>query len=281
MKYAACIEYDGSAYFGWQYQDHAPSVQGDVESAISKVANHPVKVTCAGRTDTGVHGIGQIIHFESDAKRAIDSWHFGTNSNLSSSAVMRWIKPVDESFHARFSAGARRYRYIVLNRGTRTAILNKRVSWHRRALNHESMHIASQYLLGEQDFTSLRAAGCQAKHAVRTIHDISVSREGDFIYLDVKANAFLYHMVRNIAGTLFAVGEGKQPADWVPELMQKKNRDQAGATAPPGGLYFVHVDYPEQFELPAEYTLPRFTIQASLGRQQLFKNAVVNFFQWL
>ena len=260
MKYAACIEYDGSAYFGWQYQDHAPSVQGDIEAAISKVANHPVKIVCAGRTDTGVHGIGQIIHFESESERSLDAWQFGTNSNLPDTAVMRWVKPVDDSFHARFSAGARRYRYIVLSRETRPAILSKRVAWTRKTLNHELMHEASQHLLGEQDFTSLRAAGCQAKHAVRTIHDISVTREGDFIYLDVKANAFLYHMVRNIAGTLFTVGEGKNSVEWVAELMSKQDRRQAGATAPAGGLYFVHVDYPEQFELPVEYQLPWFSV---------------------
>ena len=260
MKYAACIEYDGSAFFGWQYQDHAPSVQGEVEKAISRVANHPVKVVCAGRTDTGVHGIGQIIHFESDAERTIDSWQFGTNSNLPDTVVMRWVQPVDDAFHARFSAGARRYRYILLNRATRPAILSKRVAWHRRPLDHESMQQACKYLLGEQDFTSLRAAGCQAKHAVRTIHDINISREGDFIYLDVKANAFLYHMVRNIAGTLFLIGEGRQSVEWLPELMSKQDRREAGATAPPGGLYFVHVDYPEQFGLPTNYTLPAFNL---------------------
>mgnify|MGYP000681095889 FL=1 len=260
MKYAACIEYDGSAYNGWQYQDHAPSVQGDVEEAISKVANHSVKIICAGRTDTGVHGVGQIIHFESNAERSIDAWQFGTNSNLPHTTVMRWIQLVDDSFHARFSAGARRYRYIILNRGTRPALLSKRVAWHRRPLDHEPMQAASQYLLGEHDFTSLRAAGCQAKHAVRTIHDIQISREGDLIYLDVKANAFLYHMVRNIAGTLFVIGEGKQPVEWLPELMQKQDRREAGATAPPGGLYFVHVDYPKQFELPTTYTLPAFNL---------------------
>lgn len=260
MKYAACIEYDGSAYFGWQYQDHAPSVQGDVEAALSKVANHPIKIVCAGRTDTGVHGIGQIIHFESDAKRSIDAWQKGTNSNLAHSAVVRWVQPVDDDFHARFSAGARRYRYVILNRGTRPAILSKRVANYRKPLDAELMNQAAQHLLGEQDFSSLRAAGCQAKHAVRTIHDIQVSRSGDFIYLDVKANAFLYHMVRNIAGTLFVVGEGLQPVEWVPELMAKLDRREAGATAPPGGLYFVHVDYPELFGLPTEYQLPWFNV---------------------
>jgi len=260
MRYAACIEYDGSAYFGWQYQDHAPSVQGDIEAAISRVANHPVKITCAGRTDTGVHGIGQIIHFDSESDRSLEAWQFGTNSNLADSAVMRWVKPVEDSFHARFSAGARRYRYVVLNRETRPAILSKRVAWYRKPLNHELMHQASQYLLGEQDFTSLRAAGCQAKHAVRTVHDIAVSQESDFIYLDVKANAFLYHMVRNIAGTLFAIGEGKYPVEWLPELMARQDRREAGVTAPPGGLYFVHVDYPEQYQLPTEYQLPRFCL---------------------
>lgn len=260
MKYAACIEYDGSAFMGWQFLKHGVSVQAAVEEAISRVANHPVKVICAGRTDTGVHGIGQIIHFESNAPRSLHSWKLGINSNLPDTVTLRWVQVVDDSFHARFSAGARRYRYIVLNRDTRPAVLFNRVSWHRNPLDHEAMHEAAQYLMGQQDFTSLRAAGCQAKHAVRELLDISVSREADMIYLDVKANAFLYHMVRNIAGTLFLVGEGKQPVSWVPELMAQKNRRLAGATAPAGGLYFVHVDYPAEFGLPTEYHLPRLAI---------------------
>lgn len=258
MKYVARIEYDGSAYSGWQYQHHSSSVQEALERAISHVANHKVDTVCAGRTDTGVHAVGQIIHFESDADRTLDSWLYGTNSNLPENIVMHWIQPVADEFHARFSAGARRYRYVILNRSVRPAILANRVAWFRKPLNHKWMHDAAQHLLGEQDFTSLRAAGCQAKHAVREVQDIAVSREGDFIFLDVKANAFLYHMVRNIAGTLFVIGQEKKPVEWLPELMAARDRKKAGATAPPGGLYFVHVDYPEQFELAKHYELPRF-----------------------
>ncbi|PID44483.1 MAG: tRNA pseudouridine(38-40) synthase TruA [Proteobacteria bacterium] len=257
MKYVARIEYDGSAYSGWQYQHHSSTVQETLQGAIAKVANHSIEVVCSGRTDTGVHATGQIVHFESDADRTLESWLYGTNSNLPEDIVVHWVKPVDAAFHARFSAVARRYRYIVLNRAIRPAIMAKRVAWFRRPLNHELMHEAAQLLLGEQDFTSLRASGCQAKHAVRDIQDIAVSREGDFIFLDVKANAFLYHMVRNIAGTLFVVGEEKRPVKWLPELIASQDRRNAGATAPPGGLYFVHADYPAQFGLPEAYELPR------------------------
>ncbi len=256
MKFAACIEYDGSPFYGWQRLAHAPTVQEHVEQALSRVAAEPISVVCAGRTDTGVHGIGQIIHFETQAERPVRGWLFGTNSHLPDSIAMRWIQPVDNAFNARFSARARRYRYIILNRQARSALLNKRVCWQHQALDADAMHAAAQVLIGEQDFSSFRAAGCQARHAIREIIALEVTRAGDFIYVDIVANAFLHHMVRNIVGSLLKVGAGERPVAWIAELLALKDRTKAGVTAPAAGLYFVHVDYPAMFGLPSTYTLP-------------------------
>ena len=250
MKYAACIEYDGTEYFGWQRLSHGPSVQGEVEQSLSTVANHNVEVTCAGRTDSGVHGIGQIIHFESDAERAQKAWQLGCNTNLPDDISMRWIQPVTDEFHARFSATSRRYRYIILNQITRPAIIYNKVCWYKEELDAELMHQAAQLLLGENDFSSFRAAGCQAKHAMRELQQISVSRDGNYVYVDIVANAFLHHMVRNIVGSLFEVGKQAQPLEWFTELLELKDRNQAGITAPACGLYFVSVAYPLEFGFP-------------------------------
>ncbi|WMP16636.1 tRNA pseudouridine(38-40) synthase TruA [Thiothrix lacustris] len=258
MKFAACIEYDGSPFYGWQRLSHGPTVQGSVEQALSRVANEEVSVVCAGRTDSGVHGIGQIIHFETSATRPLRGWLFGTNAHLPDGVSMRWIQPVTDDFHARFSARARRYRYVILNRPARPALLHNRVYWQHGELDVAAMHEAAQALLGEQDFSSFRAAGCQARHAMREMIEISVSREGDFIYVDLRANAFLHHMVRNIVGSLLKVGAGERPLTWMGELLALKDRTQAGMTAPASGLYFVHVDYPEHFKLPTTYQLPCF-----------------------
>jgi tRNA pseudouridine38-40 synthase len=259
MKFAACIEYDGSPFFGWQRLSHGPTVQGHVEQALSQVAAEPIAVVCAGRTDSGVHGIGQIIHFETSAQRPVRGWLFGTNAHLPDGVAMRWIQPVADDFHARFSARSRRYRYIILNRQARPALLHNRVCWQHGELDAEAMHQAAQVLVGEQDFSSFRAAGCQARHAVREILSLQVSRERDFIYIDIVANAFLHHMVRNIAGSLLKVGAGERPTEWVGEVLGQRDRTLAGITAPAAGLYFVHVDYPEHFGLPAVYTLPCFS----------------------
>lgn len=256
MKFAACIEYDGSPFYGWQRLSHGPTVQGHVEQALSRVADEAVSVVCAGRTDSGVHGIGQVIHFETRATRPLRGWLFGTNAHLPDSVAMRWIQPVADDFHARFSARARRYRYIILNRQARPALLQHRVYWQHGELDADAMHLAAQALLGEQDFSSFRAAGCQANHPNRDMQAITVSREGDFIYLDLVANAFLHHMVRNIAGSLLKVGAGERPVEWIGELLALRDRNQAGMTAPASGLYFVHVHYPEAFGLPTTYTLP-------------------------
>lgn len=250
MKYAACIEYDGTAYFGWQRLSHGPSVQAEVEQSLSTVANHTVEVTCAGRTDSGVHGIGQVIHFDSDAVRDQKAWQLGCNTNLPDDISMRWIQPITDNFHARFSAKSRRYRYIILNQLTRPAIIYNRVCWYKDALDANLMHQAAQLLLGENDFSSFRAAGCQAKHAMRELQEISVTRDGQYIYVDIVANAFLHHMVRNIVGSLFEVGKQARAVEWFTELLEVKDRNKAGITAPASGLYFVSVEYPEEFELP-------------------------------
>jgi len=257
-KYAACIEYDGTDYCGWQRLKLLPSVQEEVEKALSSVANHPIELTCAGRTDSGVHGIGQIVHFESDAIRNEKSWRMGCNTNLPDNIVLRWIQPIDDSFHARFSAQSRRYRYIILNHKIRPAILNKKVCWYRDALDETSMQDAANRLLGENDFSSFRAAGCQAKHAMRELQEITILREGKFVYVDIIANAFLHHMVRNIVGSLFEVGDGRREPDWFSELLNVKDRTQAGITAPACGLYFVSVEYPAEFTIPEPAEPPFF-----------------------
>ena len=259
MKYAACIEYNGTPYKGWQRQSHAPSVQEEVEKALSRLANHTIEINCSGRTDSGVHAIGQVIHFESDAIRDEKAWRMGCNTNLPDDVALRWIQPVDDSFHARFSANSRTYRYIILNQNTRPALLQNRVCWHNlvnQPLDEKLMHQAAQYLLGENDFSSFRAAGCQAKHAMRYMESIDVSRDGHFIYVDITANAFLHHMVRNIVGSLLEVGDAKKPPEWFAELLLVKDRNQAGITADACGLYSVSVKYPQEFKLPQVFPAP-------------------------
>lgn len=258
MKYAACIEYDGTNYCGWQRLEHLPSVQGEVEKALSSVANHQIELTCAGRTDSGVHGIGQIVHFESDAVRNEKAWRMGCNTNLPDNIVLRWIQPIDDSFHARFSAQSRRYRYIILNNKIRPAIIHKKVCWYRDKLDETRMQDAANRLLGENDFSSFRAAGCQAKHAMRELQEITISRDDKFVYVDIVANAFLHHMVRNIVGSLFEVGDGRRKPEWFSELLGVKDRTQAGITAPACGLYFVSVEYPVEFSLPESVAPPFF-----------------------
>lgn len=251
MRYALGVEYDGSHFYGWQTQRETPTVQETLERALAKVANHPLRVTCAGRTDTGVHALCQVVHFDSDAERDARSWILGTNSNLPSSVCVRWLQPVDASFHARFSALARSYRYVILNRWIRPALDHGRASWQRRPLNHSAMHEAAQALLGEHDFSAFRSSGCKANHPVRELQRIAVSRAADRVEIEVTANAFLYHMVRNIAGSLMDVGLGERPVDWIAELLAGRDRRAAGVTAPPDGLYFTGVRYPENFGLPA------------------------------
>jgi tRNA pseudouridine38-40 synthase len=255
MRYALGIEYDGTDFFGWQRLSHGPSIQAEVEAALSFVADHRVEVTCAGRTDAGVHARCQVIHFDSDARRDERAWTLGANSRLPVGVSVLWARRVREDFHARFSARARRYRYLILNRTVRPALQARYVSWERRPLDAEAMHAASQALIGEHDFSAFRALSCQATHARREVLAISVQRQGDRVILEIEANAFLHHMVRNIAGSLLEVGRGEQPVEWIARVLEKRDRALAGATASAQGLTFVGPQYPAEWALPAEVTL--------------------------
>lgn len=258
MRIALGIEYDGAQFFGWQRQKEVVSVQECLEKALSTVANHPVNVFCAGRTDAGVHGTGQVVHFDTDSVRPDKGWTMGVNANLPDAIAVTWVKPVPDDFHARFSATARRYRYIIYNSRLRPGILNKGLSHYHPALDEQKMHEAAQCLLGENDFSSFRAAQCQSNSPNRCVHFVNVTRKNDFVIIDIKANAFVHHMVRNIAGSLIAVGKGDQSIEWMAELLAKKDRTQAAETAKPHGLYLVDVDYPEEFGLPESKLGPLF-----------------------
>ncbi len=250
MRIALGVEYDGHGFCGWQYQDHSPSVQEAVETALSTVANHPVKIICAGRTDTGVHATEQVVHFDTEVERTMRSWVYGANANLPKGVAVLWATPIQEEFHARFSAVRRRYRYVIYNRNVRPTFLAWRTSWDYRPLDEARMAEAAKALVGEHDFSSYRAQGCQAKSPVRTIHRLDVTRQNELIFLDIEANAFLHHMVRNIAGVLMAIGAGEKPVEWAREVLEKRDRAKGGVTAPPSGLYLAQVYYPDEFDLP-------------------------------
>ena len=257
MRFAIGLEYNGSAFLGWQVQRDGPTVQGCVEAAFGFVADHAVHVTCCGRTDTGVHALCQVAHFDSAVQRSERSWVLGANSKLPNGISVLWLRGVGDDFHARFSAFSRSYRYRILNRWVRPALDASRVSWYRKPLDAGLMHEAAQCLLGEHDFSTFRAASCQARHAVREIQNIMVSRACDEVYIDVTANGFLYHMVRNIAGSLMAIGSGEQSAVWLQQLLRGRDRARAAPTAAAEGLYFMGARYPQQYSLPgAETSFP-------------------------
>ncbi|MBW5802430.1 tRNA pseudouridine(38-40) synthase TruA [Coxiella endosymbiont of Ornithodoros amblus] len=250
-RIALGIRYDGSAYHGWQVQEALKTVQGKVEKALSAVANHPVFVTCAGRTDAGVHATAQVVHFDTTAYRSDHAWVFGANSNLPHDISVLWAKEVDEDFHARYSAIARRYRYIIYNHEIRPAILRKAIGWHYyRSLDEKRMQAGAQYLIGEHDFSSFQGAGCQSRTPMRKILQIEIYRIRRMVVIEVQANAFLLHMVRNIAGVLMAIGSGEKHPDWARTVLKAKDRQLGGVTVPPNGLYLVEVDYPSHFKLP-------------------------------
>lgn len=259
MRIALGIEYDGSQFCGWQMQKHGTrTVQESVEKALSAVADEPIQVICAGRTDTGVHATGQVVHFETSSTRPEKAWVLGVNTHLPGDVAAVWVRPVDDDFSARFTATARQYRYVILNRKARPAVLHNKVSWRHGEIDEPLMHQAAQLLTGEQDFSSFRSSACQAEHARRHVHFINVHRKGNFIYIDIKANAFLHHMVRNIVGSLLMIGQKEKPVDWLAELISAQDRTLAGPTAPAAGLYLVKVSYPERYDLPDRFHLPEF-----------------------
>jgi len=261
MRYALGLEYDGSAFSGWQRLDkpgaparREPTLQAALEDALSSVAGHRVDTVCAGRTDAGVHAACQVVHFDSDARREPRGWMLGTTSRLPPDASVLWCQPVAGDFHARFSARARRYRYRILNRPVRPALHRQYLAWERRPLDAESMHRAAQALVGEHDFSAFRTVHCQAPHARREVQRIAVRREGDIVEVQVQANAFLHHMVRNIVGSLLPVGRGEAPEAWIAELLAGRDRTVAGPTAPSAGLVFEGPLYPASWGLPAAVT---------------------------
>lgn len=249
MRIALVLEYDGSQYHGWQAQAGLHTVQHAVEQALSKVADSPVTVVCAGRTDTGVHATNQVIHFDTDKERNIRAWIHGANSFLPKDICVKWGKELPEEFNARYSATARRYRYVIYNGVIRPAVLRSNMTWQYRQLEHRLMHQAAQILLGENDFTSFRAVECQSHTAMRNVHKLQVTRMNDLVLIDITANAFLHHMVRNIAGVLIAVGSGKNPVSWVEEVLKAKDRKLGAETAPAYGLYLAQITYPKEFSI--------------------------------
>jgi tRNA pseudouridine38-40 synthase len=251
-RFAAGLEYDGRAYSGWQFQRGLNTVQNAVQGALSRVADSPVEVTCAGRTDAGVHASAQVLHFDSDAQRSERAWRLGANTYLPPDVSVLWVREVPTQFHARFSATARSYRYVILNRESRPALAAGRATWQRRPLDAARMDGAAQVLLGEHDFSAFRAIECQSKSPVRRVEQIAVTRAGDWLRLDITANAFLHHMVRNVAGLLMAVGEGESAPERVAEVLASRDRGTNAATAPPDGLYLAAVRYPPGFGLPAQ-----------------------------
>lgn len=251
-RIACRIEYDGHSYNGWQSQPHpgVVTVQDELEGALADVAATSIRVHCAGRTDTGVHAFSQIIHFDAPVSRSSKAWVMGGNASLPGNIRVHWAVPVAGTFHARFSAEVRCYRYVIANTPICSALLRHQVTWHRRPLNEQAMDAAAQTLLGERDFSAFRAASCQSSTPMRNVRSIGVNRRGDMVVLEIIANAFLHHMVRNIAGALLAVGDGRKPVKWIDELMEGRDRRAGAETAPAGGLYLAGVEYPVLFGLP-------------------------------
>lgn len=258
MRIALGIEYDGSFYRGWQRQAHAPSVQAELERALSIVADRPIEIFCAGRTDAGVHGTGQVIHFDCPLPRPEKAWLLGANAHLPDSISIRWAKQVPDEFHARFSAGYRRYRYLIQNAPCKPALLSRKVTWIKRPLDTDAMHRAAQAILGERDFSSLRSSECQSRTPWRNLMSVQVHRQHQLVVVEVQANAFLHHMVRNLVGSLLAIGYGFKPETWLLDVVQAQNRQLAGETAPADGLYLVEVGYPDHFQLPLNRPLGPF-----------------------
>lgn len=250
MRVALGIEYDGAAFHGWQSQPHGNTVQDHLEHALSMVAAEAVSVMCAGRTDAGVHGLGQVAHFDTTAKRPTTAWVRGVNAGLPPQIAVRWACPVADDFHARFCAHSRHYRYVLFNSPVRPAIFTGKVGWHHTPLDDARMAEAAAYLVGQHDFSSFRASFCQAKTPIKTLHDVRLKRAGQCILIDFHGNAFLHHMVRNMVGALVEVGRGVAAPDWLAELLAARDRTNGPPTFPPDGLYLTGVEYAPNWQLP-------------------------------
>jgi len=249
-RIAVGLEYDGRAYSGWQFQPGLKTVQDEVQRAFARVADSPVECTCAGRTDAGVHALSQVVHFDSAAPRTERAWRLGANTYLPPDVSVVWVREVPEHFHARFSAVARSYRYLILNRDSRPGLATGRATWERRPLEATRMHDAAQVLVGEHDFSAFRAIECQAKSPMRRVDRLAVTRQGEWVAVEITANAFLHHMVRNVTGLLMSIGQGESPADRVATVLASRDRKTNAATAPADGLYLASVQYPSEFGLP-------------------------------
>ncbi len=258
MKYAAIVEYDGSQFCGWQIQPHAPSVQQVVETALAYVADEPIRVYTAGRTDTGVHAMGQVIHFETGKQRSNYNWLRGVNTKLPKGVAIHWINPVPDDFHARFSAQSRRYRYILNTRKVPLGIFSDYVSCYPLNLNLKAMQAALNTLEGKHDFSAFRASGCQSKDPVKTLYTLTLDQKDDWIWLDICGDGFLQHMVRNIVGVLLKIGAEERAVGWAKTVLDSRDRKQGGITAKPNGLYFVQASYAKKFGLPERMMSPKF-----------------------
>ena len=251
MRIAALVEYDGTDYAGWQSQSHSASLQDEVERAIGFVAGAPIQAVCAGRTDAGVHAVGQVIHFDSAASRTPRAWVLGTNTKLPPSISLQWAGEVPGDFHARHTAVRRVYRYYILNRSARSGLQRLRSTWMHRAVDEQAMNAAAQALLGERDFSAFRSVECQSTSAIRRVERVVVERDGDRVWIEIAANAYLHHMVRNIVGTLLEVQNEADPAGAMAAILERGDRRLAGMTAPAVGLYLWRVDYPPVYGIPA------------------------------
>ena len=250
MRIALGVEYNGGQFFGWQSQADGNTIQDSLQVSLSAIAGTPISIVAAGRTDTGVHALEQIVHFDAEVERPFSAWVRGVNALLPKSIVVLWAHAVPEEFHARFSAQARSYCYLLINRPVRSAVQHGRMGWFHAPLNIEKMREAAQYLLGEQDFSAFRAAECQAKSPVKNLAQLDIQKQGDTIMFDFTANAFLHHMVRNIIGCLVYVGKGKHPPQWIAEVLASRNRSKAAPTFAPDGLYLSRIAYDAKWGLP-------------------------------
>jgi len=254
MRVALGIEYDGAAFCGWQTQPEACGVQDALEAALSEIAANATKTVCAGRTDASVHALGQVVHFDTQAQRPLSAWVRGVNAVLPDAVAVRWAHVVSDEFHARFSALSRRYRYFLLNRSQRPGLFGQYVGWFHSGLDVELMQSGARALVGEHDFSTFRAADCQAKNPVRTVHDLRIQSQGDVVCVDITANAYLQHMVRNIVGALVYVGSARQPPEWIAQILEQRDRSQAAPTFSPNGLYLSSVGYASHWGLPDSST---------------------------